>query len=308
MTRVTLASLAASNGPPLPVTPASPSTKRQGLLLPRVLAVTAGYVITFQPAKALTKRPEEVEDATSKEEPSPYGLAYLKAKHRLIDLDRITSKKDRPNVLTFHWKQPPDEIVPGSPQPASTPNGDSAAVASPSSLTPAITPARTKGPSTMFLVDHPKECIALVRAKFLVAKASAARAESNKQQATDHINYDDTANEESTTRSHAHVRLASTDSQVEDEEEEEDDDDTQEHESTSDAHQHDLVHEEQTPSPMEPTGAAPPITFAPIAAVATPPSPVRSYSPPPARVVSPPSVASPTSPTVKEDMGDLLDL
>jgi rhodanese-related sulfurtransferase len=239
-------------------TPTTPA-KRQGVLLPRVLVVTAGYVITFQPAVTKAVKPATPTATSSTVVPpvvrstssaddvalaaaagataAPFGLAFLKSKHRLIDLERITSKKDRPSVLTFHWKPlretdagpaPPIHIAPSSSttETTSSHGGNGEMLTSPSPLpspsslaatggfdgislqTPstsflphmnypmtsptssvtgnAVSPQRrttssVRGPTTMFLVERPKECIALVRSKFLLAKASAALAESNRR-------------------------------------------------------------------------------------------------------------------------------
>jgi len=248
------------------------------VLLPRVLAVTAGYIITFQPAvtkapaaataavpagasspsaagsaqssgdnaAASKPRPAVIRSTSSADDAAlaaaeranaaPFGLAFLKSKHRLIDLERITSKKDRPSVLTFHWKptvendsgpappmrlpststttdsptRSPASALLGSdalaspvalPSPSSlslrtasaasssssdsprqSPSSSSAsgAAAASSSTAAAQSPSRA-GSTTMFLVDKPQECIALVRSKFLLAKAAAALAETNRR-------------------------------------------------------------------------------------------------------------------------------
>jgi hypothetical protein len=214
-----------STAPETPVSPSVKKSKRTGVLLPRVLVISAGYVIVLQPAKPPTKKPTLTPTAagsaaasSSVDETSEphFGLAFLKQKYRLIDLDKITSKRDRPSILTFHWKPnpiDPDVVAPGPappslpPSQASSPmmsrqisatNPDDPPPTPSSSFLPhdrdsvsgvaspgdsAFKPA-PKGAQTMFLVEKPQECIALVRSKFLLARASAALAESNKCEPT----------------------------------------------------------------------------------------------------------------------------
>ena len=61
----------------------------------------------------------------------------LTARRPLVQLERITSKKERPAVLTFHWR-----VELGSAQPA----------------------------QTMYVLDRPKECIDVVKRRYAAAK------------------------------------------------------------------------------------------------------------------------------------------
>ena len=83
------------------------------------------------------------------------GHAYIHSKRPIVLLDRITSKKERPCLLTFHWKTPTSSA--------------------------GITGPPLAGP-TLFVIDRPKECIDVVRRKYSRAKRREKEELANRSQ------------------------------------------------------------------------------------------------------------------------------
>jgi hypothetical protein len=140
-----------------------PRTLARPRLLPRLLAITSGYIIALEPterelrdwpegdelpASAPSSAPATPQKAVVADDPladapaDPLagkirGSAFLKSKHRLNELEKITSKKSMPNVLTFHWRSQHQSG------------------------------AQAAQPQVQFyLVDRCRECIQLVRERF----------------------------------------------------------------------------------------------------------------------------------------------
>ena len=102
---------------------------------------------------------------------SPF--AFIHSKRRITELDRITSKKDRPCLLTFHWK-------------AGTGADEDAAAAAPSS----------SSGQTLYVIDRPKECIDIVKRKY--ARAKRVEREKQERSSAESTDGEDEAEEEKT--------------------------------------------------------------------------------------------------------------
>ena len=76
----------------------------------------------------------------------------LTVRRPLTQLERITSKKERPAVLTFHWR-----VEPSSQQPA----------------------------QTMYVLDRPKECIEVVKKRYTAAKLKKRQEEEDEDEDED---------------------------------------------------------------------------------------------------------------------------
>ena len=99
------------------------------------------------------------------------GHAYIHSKRPIVLLDRITSKKERPCLLTFHWKTPV------------------------SSSTAPVTGPPLSGPS-LFVIDRPKECIDVVRRKYAQAKRREKEERDNRSEDAEEEEEEDEEEEE----------------------------------------------------------------------------------------------------------------
>ena len=91
-------------------------------VVPRLLAITPHYVMSFYPAST-----------TPSGAAGDGGLATLKSRHKIAFLDKITSSKKIRNLLTFHWSLP----------------------------------GRAERKLEHYLVDQSRECIQIVKERFL---------------------------------------------------------------------------------------------------------------------------------------------
>lgn len=141
---------------------------------PCVLAITSRYIIQLQqqqqhkhqqqPVKQ-RHHPPQPTSLSSKEHqdlhsyPDSYAMV---CKHLLCDLDKITSKKERNNLLTFHWKHSTTVPALASPAMASSPKeagvGDTAAMHPPVSN------------SNSYVINDHRSCINLIKQKYLQNK------------------------------------------------------------------------------------------------------------------------------------------
>jgi Rab-GTPase-TBC domain/Rhodanese-like domain len=79
-------------------------------LLPRVLAITPGYVMCLE-----VEFPDAVLQMLQTGNLSGAALpgrASVRSKHRIVDLDRITSRKKVKNLLSFHWNEVSENQAP----------------------------------------------------------------------------------------------------------------------------------------------------------------------------------------------------